>query len=270
MNSRFARMGRVVLFLAPIAMVAATLPAPAATPSNLSDLVSQDADRGSNELRRRGYTRVSSDRHDGSRYEYWWNAASETCVQTRADDGRYQALKTTTRTDCGQYHQGSGDTDNAAAIAIGAAAILGAAALAHNSHQRNDQHGQDSKSVSEFDRGYRDGLYNHPYHNYGNARAYSDGYSTGLQERNDQTSYRPSHGGSGYQPYVAVNDLVDARASSADSELRNRGFQDVGGYKEGEKSHVTWYNRNTRQCLDVVTRDGRIRHLNSIAEGNCQ
>jgi hypothetical protein len=151
------------------------------------------------------------------------------------------------------------------------AIIGGLAALAHKSHHRDGEHGDSAESVAEFERGYRDGLYREDYHNYNDSKAYSDGYSKGVAERGEQTSYRSrdsSH--SGYQAYAPVNDLVGARASSADSELRTRGFSDKGGYKERDRSHVTWWNAQTRQCVDVVTRDGRIDSIQDIAEGNCQ
>ena len=238
-------------------------------PDNLADIPYQGTEWGAEQLRFRGYTLMSSDWHDGRSYEYWWQASSNTCIQARAVDGRYEALKTTSGTDCGQYHKQATDKDTAAAVAIGAAAIIGAAALAHQSHERNEKH-QDQKSVSEFDRGYRDGLYNQPYHNYQRTDAYSDGYSAGIREREEQTSYRPRHGGyGGYQSYVSLDDLVGINAASADSDLRSRGFRDTGGYRQGGKSFATWYNRSTRQCVSVVTKDGRIRRIDSIDEGNC-
>lgn len=119
-------------------------------------------------------------------------------------------------------------------------------------------------------RGYRDGLHHQSYHNYNNTPAYSDGYGAGQRERDEQTSYRPSDGRySGYHAYVSLEDLVGARASSADSAMRSRGFRDTGGYKQGNKSFVTWYNPNTLQCVQAVTRDGQIRRFESIDEGNC-
>jgi hypothetical protein len=212
---------------------------------------------------------MSSDWHDGKSYEYWWQASSNSCIQARASGDRYEALTTKSATDCGQYHKQATNNDAAAAVAIGAAAIIGAAALAHNSHKRGDKH-NDQKSVADFDRGYRDGLYHQPYHNYQNTSAYSDGYSSGSREREEQTSYRPRHGGySGYQAYVSLDDLVGARASSADSDMRSRGFYDTGGYKQGNKSFVTWHNRSTHQCVNVVTQEGRIKRIDSIFEGNC-
>ncbi len=67
-----------------------------------------------------------------------------------------------------------------------------------------------------------------------------------------------------------MDDLVGSRASSADSALRSRGFTDTGGYKQGNKSFVTWYNPGTHQCIQSVTKDGRIKHIDSINEGNCR
>jgi hypothetical protein len=238
-------------------------------PDNLTDIPYQDTEWGAEQLRSRGYTLMSSDWHDGKSYEYWWQASSNTCVQARLLDGKYEALQNTSGTDCGQYHKQATSKDNAAAVAIGAAAIIGAVALAHQSHERNEKH-QDQKSVAEFDRGYRDGLYNQPYHNYQRTDGYSDGYSAGSHKRDEQTSYRPRHGGySGYQAYVSLDDLVGINAASADSTLRSRGFSDTGGYKQGNKSFVTWYNRSTRQCVNAVTQDGRIKRIDSIDEGNC-
>ena len=248
-------------------------PAVADIPDNLTDIVYQDVGWGSDQLRARGYTRISADRHDGKKHEYWWDARSYTCVHARAHGGKYEALMVTGATDCNQYqssdNKGSSNND-AAAAAIAAAAILGVAALAHKSHERDDRHGQDSKSVAEFDRGYRDGQYHQSYHNYNNSQAYSDGYNAGQRKRDEETRYR-THGGrySGYHPYVSLDDLEGANAASADSALRQRGFRDTGGYKDGNKSFVTWYNASTRQCVQAVTRDGRIRHIDAINEGNC-
>ena len=221
-------------------------------------------------MRSRGYTLVKSDYYSGNSYEYWWNAGSETCIQARATDGKYETLAKTSRTDCNQYYRKENDNDAGDAIAIGAAALIGAVALAHNSQERDEKYGKDQKSVADFDRGYRDGLYHEAYHNYQNTTAYSDGYSAGRREREEQTRHQPRSGGyGGYHPYVYVDDLVGARASSADSELRARGFRDTGGYKQDGKSFVMWHNRNTRQCVQAVTRDGKIKRIEGIDEGNC-
>lgn len=246
-------------------------PARAGLPNNLSDIPYQSYEWGSEQLRYRGYSRMYTSTRNGRDVEYWWNGTSNSCVQAVAEGGKVSSLKTTSATDCNQYHKQATDNDMAAAVAVAAAAAIGVAALAHKSHERDDRHDKDARSVAEFDRGYRDGLYHQAYHNYNRTDAYSDGYNAGQEARHEEThSYRGNHGRySGYHPYVAVNDLVGTRASSADSELRSRGFNDVGGYKEGGKSHVTWYNRGTHQCVEAITKDGEIRRLNDIDEGNC-
>ena len=82
----------------------------------------------------------------------------------------------------------------------------------------------------------------------------------------DDAGSSQSNGGNSH---VSLNDLVGAKASNADSALRSRGFKDTGGYKQGNKSFVTWYNSGTRQCVQAVTQDGRIQSFENIYEGNC-
>lgn len=271
MNTKFILLpGRALAAVA--ALTLAVGPVAARTPDNVSDLLYQDYGWGAGELRKRGYTEINSKHHNGKTVEYWWNGVSNTCLMVHANDnsGKYEAIATTSSTDCNQYHKEASDGDEGAAIAIGAAALIGAAVLAHQSHERDGKHGENSRSVAEFDRGYRDGLHHERYHNYSNTTAYSDGYNTGQQERDGQTRHRSRNGHhSGYHAYVSLDDLVGARASGADSEMRSRGFSDTGGYKHKHKSFVTWYNNQSRQCVQAVTKDGRIKRIESIAEGNC-
>jgi hypothetical protein len=51
--------------------------------------------------------------------------------------------------------------------------------------------------------------------------------------------------------------------------MRSRGFSDTGGCKQGNKSFITWYNRSTRRCVNVVTKEGHIKRIDSVDEGNC-
>ena len=255
-----------------VALTLATGSVAARMPDNVSDLLYQDYGWGAGELRKRGYTEINSDYHNGKTVEYWWSGATNTCLKIHANDGtgKYEAISTTSSTDCNQYHKEANEGNNAAAIAIGAAALIGAAVLAHQSHQRDDKHGEDSKSVAEFDRGYRDGLHHERYHNYNSTTAYSDGYNAGQRERDEETRHRARDGHhSGYHSYVSLDDLVGSQAAGADSAMRSRGFSDTGGYKQGNKSIVTWYNDSTHQCVKAVTKDGRVKRIESIAEGNC-
>jgi hypothetical protein len=253
-----------------IALLASSAFASGSVPKSVSGIVHKDVDRGAHQLRASGYTLISSDYHNGKGVEYWWGHGSNQCLQAREVDNKYESIKTTSATDCNQYHEDATKNDNAAGIAIAAAAILGVAVLASQSHQRDDKHNDNSKSMAEFDRGYSDGLHHQSYHNYNRTDAYSDGYNQGHIERDENSRHRASGGHhSGYQSYVSVDDLVGARAAGAESDLRARGFIDAGGYKQGDKSFVTWWNPRTRQCVQTKTRNGRIKAIEPINAENC-
>jgi hypothetical protein len=177
---------------------------------------------------------------------------------------------TTSSTDCKQYHDEATKDDSAAGVAIAAAARIGAAVLASSSHQRDDETNQNANATAEFDRGYRDGLHHKGFHNYNNTDAYSSGYREGQIERDEQTQHHSRSGyHRGHQAYVSLDDLVGARAAGAESDLQRRGFVSMGGYKRGNKSFVTWWNADTRQCVNAVTKEGRIKRIETIDEGNC-
>jgi starvation-inducible outer membrane lipoprotein len=68
----------------------------------------------------------------------------------------------------------------------------------------------------------------------------------------------------------SVSDLVGARGSSFDDEIRRRGFVNKGGSQGGGRAVSIWYNAGTRQCIEAVTTEGRVQAINPIAEGNCR
>jgi hypothetical protein len=240
-------------------------------PADNADLVNQAEDYAARELPRRGYVLMNSAPARSGYWQYWWNEQREQCVRVSFNDGRVTRLKATDEHDCNQTVKSSKGPSKGAQIAIAAAAIAGVAALAHKSHESNkDRANQSPQEVAEFERGYRDGLYGQGYHNYNNRSDYSDGYNKGAERRAVETSYRSPQGHhSGYAGYVNVNDLVGARGSSADGELRARGFVDKGGYQQAGRAHSMWWNAGTRQCLNMTVRDGRVERLEPIAEGNC-
>jgi len=221
-------------------------PSIADIPDNLTDIPNQSTAWGGDQLRMRGYTFINSDYHNGKLHEYWWNGRSDTCIHARADAGRYEMLKVTGATDCNQYHESAAKNDNAAAAAIAAAAILGAVALAHKSHERDEQHGQNERSISEFDRGYRDGLYHEPYHNVKNTRAYTDGYNQGNTQREEQLHHRQTRPGAIPPPRVDINREDDA------ATVAFRGGCEVLFAPNG--AMVKWSSFCTDQEKDAATR----------------
>jgi hypothetical protein len=259
-----------VVALACASMVAAPGPVLAQS-SELGDLVYQGEDYSARELPRRGYVLTHVDDRGEKAWEYWWKDRGSRCVRVTIQDDRVANVKDTDEHDCGQKSGDSGSMSDGAKVAIAAAAILGAAALAHKSHENDkDRAKQSPQDVAEFDRGYRDGLYHHGYHNYNNKRDYSDGYQRGSEKRDAETGYRSDRGHhSGYSSYVNVHDLIDARAASADGELRARGFLSKGSYQDGGRAVSMWWNQSTRQCLSMVVRDGRVKKLDAIVENNC-
>ena len=63
--------------------------------------------------------------------------------------------------------------------------------------------------------------------------------------------------------------LIGMRGSSMDMQLTSSGFVSKGGYKTEDASVTTWWNANSRQCLSVTTRQGRVAEAETIVEGNC-
>lgn len=69
---------------------------------------------------------------------------------------------------------------------------------------------------------------------------------------------------------VNLNDLEGMKARDLDSTMSSRGFINKGGYKQHHTSYTTWWNANTKQCVSLATKDGRVDKVESIFEGNCQ
>lgn len=274
-RSPLPRVRRAAVALLCGALIATPLRAQPANPVlALSDLVNQSSDYAQSQMSARGYTYVHHDRRGSKNWQYWWLARDHLCARVAFVDGRATSAVEALPTDCNQQPASDASKDRGmstgAKVAIGAAALLGVAALAHRSHERDQQQHKTEQQVAEYERGYRDGLYHQPYHDYNRSQSYVDGYNAGQQKREAETSYRSPYGHhSGNASFVNVNDLVGARASSADDTLNRRGFVSKGGYKSGSQSFATWWNAGTRQCVQAVTADGRIQAINALYEGNC-
>jgi hypothetical protein len=182
-------------------------------------------------------------------------------------DGNFQSLDQTTNADCNQK---GGSGDKAAAVAVGAAALLGIVALASKSHHRGDKD-YDERGTAEFERGHRDGLYGQAYHNYNRSDAYSSGYDSGVRERANQTSYRGGHNYSGgYSAYAEFNDLNGQARNYATGQLAARGFVQRDNKKTEEGRYMTFWRSGSSQCLVVHSRDGYIYSIESVSPRTCR
>jgi len=241
--------------------------------SDNSDLVNQSEDYVARQLPWRGYVLShSASAKGGSYWQYWWSSQRDQCVRVAVNGGRVSQLITTDEHDCNQTASGSSGPSKGAQVAIAAAALAGVAVLAHKSHENDkDRAAQSPQDVAEFERGYRDALYNQGYHNYNNRPDYSNGYNKGSEKRSTETSYRSNQGHhSGYSSYVNVNDLVGARAAGAEGDLQARGFRNTSSYKANDRAHTYWWNSSTRQCLNAAVYEGRVESLQSTGESYCQ
>lgn len=264
------KFSRVLSGFLVVALVLPAAPLQAASADELRDIVGARGRDGENVLERRGYTFVDGSKSRNASYTYWWSNSKRQCVRVTTRDGIYAQIVDASPSDCGQTRKETALDDNAK-VALAAAALIGVAALAHKSHQREDKN-YDERQLADFERGYRDGLYNNTYHNYDNRRDYSDGYSKGVEERTHQSSYRSnSYYSSGYQPYVNVQDLAYRDLGYAASEIQRRGFflvkdHNLGG---GERQWL-YFNRSTRQCVEMVSRDMRIAFVGGSNDYACR
>lgn len=95
------------------------------------------------------------------------------------------------------------DKDKAA---LGALAILGVAALAHNKdHYREGYAPQDAEQTADFERGYRDGLHNETFDPYRSSTAFAQGYDAGQKERANSLAHKSGQVAGVKVPQAAMN-----------------------------------------------------------------
>jgi Ni/Co efflux regulator RcnB len=244
-------------------------------PSHLDDVVGERASSGEGDLRDRGYVHIETHKSSDRAYSYWWNADRHECISVTTMDGRYNDIVESSASDCNQHHDSAGEAAGAA-VAVGAAALLigaiAASASHHKSHHHeNNSHRDDNDYEREFERGHRDGLYHHTY-DMNDSEGYQAGYTSGAEQREHNTSHRHHsgrHNSSGYQQGISssdLNDLRNARASSADDQLSGWGFRSVDRMMSGDTVYLVWYDRSRGQCLQETMADGRVVSIDDIGQ----
>lgn len=239
--------------------------------AGLSDLVGLKGRDGESQLVSRGYVHQDTMKSDDASFSYWWSPGDKRCVRVVTRDGRYEKIVPAPHPDCGQADASESGNSNGAAVAAGAIALLGIAALAHKSHQRDDRN-YNERETADFERGYRDGLYNHSYHNYDNSRHYSDGFSRGVEQRGHESSYRSGYDyRGGYRSHVGVSDLRDRDIDDARRTLERRGFREAGDRRQlGGGNQWFFWNNDTRQCVSVSAREHRVQWVNEVGDHSCR
>jgi hypothetical protein len=255
MIDRFS--SRLGVSILAVALVAA--PVAAKAPS-LGDLVGGRASTGQSELESRGYIYISGhESGDYTKHSYYWNSAAKHCAHVVTADGRYTSITDGTRSDCNQKED---DGAGAAVAAVAGAALL-AGILSHKSHHKEGAT-YDQTQTQEFEYGYRDGLYNGSYHNSSRSEAYARGYEQGVNER--QANLRHHSGRGGYSAAVRISDIQGMDSIRAFDVMTSRGFTGVDSFTTGSTQYGIYYNRNTRQCVQITNADNRVYDIRDIGQ----
>lgn len=253
-----------------------TAAAAASVPSDVDDLVGARAAGGESQLQRRGYVHIETSKYGDRAYGQWWHPSRKVCLSVQTKDGRFQTITDAPAIDCNQHPHHTSDKDDdgvsGAALAVGAAAVIGAIALAHNSHHHDDddnrKHYDDPYKEEEFERGYRDGLYAHAFRNRHDTKAYQKGYNSGVEQRAHDTSYR-HHDGHDDHGYRKVRNrdfksLAGMRREPANDRMRELGFRDAEDFTSGNTRYRIWYNRSTGQCIQGTYANDAVVSMDDI------
>jgi hypothetical protein len=72
------------------------------------------------------------------------------------------------------------------------------------------------------------------------------------------------------QPGVSYDDLRVGSDMAAERGLESRGFVTVDGGESNGFSNLWMYNRNTGQCVQLETADGKVMTINEVTHPKCR
>ncbi len=239
------------------------------TPSDLRDLVGARASSGESELRRRGFTFVKTEEGGDRKWSNWWNNRRSLCITVVTMNGRYNSIVDSPAFDC---NRGNNSNDDSQAIppdwAVGTFYGRGpngeriTLMITDIGNVQADVNG--GMSYGKYISGNRINI-NGSVSRVSRERG---GIVTTSVQNGERIAYSRTlsggGGGSGGGRKVDVSDLVGARASSGDTEMRSRGFRNVDGFKTGNTSYTIWWRRQSSQCIQVATANGRYDSVSDI------
>ena len=108
----------------------------ASVPGDVEDLVGKRARNADPALQRHGYVHIETQKSGNhTSYGHWWSYSRKQCLEVQYGHGKVRSIRDVSTYDCNQrpHHLEHEDSDTAksAAIAVGAAALIGAIAIAH-------------------------------------------------------------------------------------------------------------------------------------------
>ena len=151
-----------------------------------------------------------------------------------------------------------------AKVALGAAALIGVAALAHqNQHHKDDKHHDTPEKEAAFERGYQDGLHNAKYHPVSaHESSYREGYDSGANERDTRTTHYRDHEWSNDRhtaPRLAMRACVGEVSDSADIDPRD--ITPVRSVAGGGGNYLVEVASGYRHYTCTVRDDGDVRGM---------
>lgn len=240
-------------------------------PRAVAGLLHDNAAAAQKQLRDRGYALTASDAWRGKTWQYWWHRRDDVCLLVALDGGRVERLESTSETNCAPNGSDPARLSAKGRVAAGAARALGGASLQHRSHERDERRYGDTKSVAEFERGYRDALKGAAAGDRRGGDAYADGYSAASSRRGaPPPATRPPVVIAPGAPQGAVEGLVGSAERRLESAMRARGFERYSGFKKGRESFATWLNTGSRQCVQSTARDGVVVSISDAGEFACR
>lgn len=227
-------------------------PVLARSANTLADLVGARGSSGESQLQARGFAYAKDGPAGDTKVGYWWHAGDKNCVRVETYDGRYTSITDAKDSDCGHGGPSTG------AVVAGVAGVALIAALLASKSSKDAKKDYNYQQQQDYDRGYSDGYYAYAYNAYGDANAYGAGYRAGQEQRNNGNG-NPGYGQQGYR------DLIGARAAGASDELDRRGYNQLNNYASNGIRYSTRWRAQSRECIQVSVRNGRISDIRNVA-----
>lgn len=266
---------RVITACAAVVIAVTPVAADAKAAARLSDLVGAKAAGGETDLQNRGFVMTGGGKSSSAAYSFWWDEDGEACVMVTTRDGRFASIADKTPQDCN--HGGSsyqpGYRNGGESGGSGS-----------NQYQRDNsgppphvtvhKNGTFSATLpgclANFDRnGRKTSAFSSCKPD--DLRRMSEAVNATMHEQGmgDDANQGERNGGGynggGNSAPVDVSDLVGDKAAGVETDLQARGFRNVDGFQSGGKGKGTiWWNGRTRQCLQMITVDGRADSITDI------
>lgn len=231
-----------------------------ATPGGFHDLIGMRAAYLDSEMQKRGFRNVGGLQGGGTARTTWWNAQRRQCVSAVTRNGQVDEIHAIATSSCrgGEQDVGSGHASLNDLVGMQAAYL--------DSEMSN--HGYRNVGGSQGGGAARTTWWNAQQRHCvmavtRNGRVAEIQSVSASSCRHDNAPSAGSGGG-------GLGSLRGMAARNLDSEMQSRGYVWKGGYQDAGAAHAMWYNPRSRHCVSVVTRNGRVDNIESIAEGNCQ